>query len=118
MENAVVAGGFSGMDGHGLAVKLLDTCMGVWFCCQVARFCYQEFRFEVIRGIDDKVIACKNLLCVFEGKPQWIKVKFYCRVKGEESCCCRVDFPLSDCFRGMQNLALIIILISFIRLND
>ena len=43
MEDAVVAGGFTGMDGHGLAVELPDACMGVGFIRFMACFCYQKF---------------------------------------------------------------------------
>ena len=36
VEEAMVACGSSGVDGHGLAIELFDPCVGPGFCCIVA----------------------------------------------------------------------------------
>ena len=43
MEEAVVAGGFPWVYGHGLAVELFDAGMGVGLIGLMARSCYQKF---------------------------------------------------------------------------
>ena len=87
VEEAMIAGGRSGVDSHGLTIELSDPCVGVGFCRVMAGSRYQEFRVEVVGGVDHEVVRRKNLRSIISGEPERVEGKFYVRIEVEKPFC-------------------------------
>src|SRR5262245_40571691 len=78
----------------------------------------QISRRKIIRSINDNVIFCHEVGCVFTGKPAFVQFDFYLRIDIVQAIPSRLQFAPADVFCSVKNLSLEIGKIDIVEIDN